>query len=255
MLRASTLVLSLLSFGLVACKGDTGEQGEKGATGAAGAAGPTGPQGPQGPAGDTGPAGPAGPAGPMGAVGAAGPMGPAGPAGPAGAAGAVGPAGPAGAVGPAGPAGPAGTTGQSAVAIHSTASITVGTNSAPADITGMTTTINVPASSRVYLSTDGAIQSTSTATNGFSVVDVFIAVDGVEFASGGYQRVLAANTTGVTSMIAPWSMSMVTTVAAGNHTFSVRAIGVNQAGAVNATVGGPVGSVLQGTLNVVVVKL
>ncbi len=263
MRAALKFAVVVFTVGLAACEGEAGSEGPAGMVGPAGPAGPQGAVGPAGPAGMMGPAGPAGPAGaagPMGMVGPAGPdghagmMGPAGPAGAMGVDGPIGQQGMFGAAGPIGPAGPAGTTGQSAQAVHSTASITVGTATPQTVIPGMTVTLNVPAASRVLLSTDGAIQTTSAVATGFSMVDVFLAVDGAPFTSGGYQRIVAGNSNGLTGRFESWSMSMVASVPAGNHTFTVQAIGVNQAGAADATVGGPVNSVLEGTLNVVVLK-
>jgi hypothetical protein len=65
---------------------------------------------------------------------------------------------------------------------------------------------------------------------------------------------MAANTTGVTNKISSWHLSQVVTVSAGSHTFAVRTVGVNVAGAVNATVSGNNTSPLQGTLNVLVLR-
>lgn len=160
----------------------------------------------------------------------------------------IGPAGPAGAVGP------AGTTGQVGASAFSTAALTVvGTTTTFAVIPGMTATITVPATSVVMMSTDGGIATTSTATTGFSSVDIALAVDGVLLANGGYHRVIAANTTGLTAMLAPWSMSALATLPAGAHTISVMAAGTAQGA--DATVAGNNTSVNQGTLSVVVLKL
>lgn len=220
-----------------------------GAMGTMGVAGPAGPAGPMGPAGPTGPAGAVGPAGPEGP---AGPVGPAGPTGPAGATGATGAAGAPGAVGPPGPSGTTGQLGQSA---FGSAPLTVApTLTTQTLIPGLTTTITVPASSVVLITSDGAIQTTSAAVNGVSVVDVFFVVDGAVVANGGYQRVVAANTDGVVNTIRAWSMSQVVTVPAGSHTFAVRAVGVNVTGSVDATVSGNNTSPNQGTISAIVLR-
>jgi len=73
-------------------------------------------------------------------------------------------------------------------------------------------------------------------------------------ANGGYQRIIAANSTGFVNMIRAWSMSMVVTVPAGSHTFAVRVVGVAGGGA-DATVSGNNTSPNQGTLTAVVLKL
>ena len=86
-------------------------------------------------------------------------------------------------------------------------------------------------------------------------MDIFLTIDGIIVANGGYQRITAANTSTVLSTVAPWSMAEVVNVAAGSHTFAVRAAGVNIAGNANATVSGNNTTVLQGTLTVVILKL
>jgi len=54
-------------------------------------------------------------------------------------------------------------------------------------------------------------------------------------------------------MIAAWSISQVVNLAAGSHTFEVRAIGTSQGS--NATVSGDNTSVSQGTLTATILKL
>ena len=112
----------------------------------------------------------------------------------------------------------------------------------------------MPASSVVYIASDGGVQTTSALATGVSVVDAFLVVDGAIVANGGYQRSVAANTGGITNTIAPWSMSQVLTLSAGSHTISVRTTGVNAAGAVDATVSGNNASVNQGTISAIVLR-
>ncbi|MBL8917503.1 MAG: hypothetical protein JNJ54_01470 [Myxococcaceae bacterium] len=148
------------------------------------------------------------------------------------------------------------TTGQLAQSVFGSAALTVApTLATQTVIPGLTITLTVPANARVLLTTDGAIQTTSGATNGVSVVDVFLVVDGNILANGGYRRVVAANTAGMTNMVSEWGMSSVVNLAAGSHTLAVRAIGVNVPGAVDATVSGNNTSPNQGTLSAVVLKL
>jgi collagen triple helix repeat protein len=236
--------------------GPTGPQGPNGQVGLTGPQGPTGATGPQGLNGATGPQGLAGPTGPQGLAGPTGPQGPAGPTGPQGPAGPTGPQGLAGATGPqglTGATGPAGTAGQAGTAVFGTGPLTV-TPATPATlIPGLTTTIVVPAGSVVLLTTEGAILTTSATATGFSIVDVFLVIDGAIVGNGGYQRVVAANTTGLINMITAWSLSQVVPVAAGSHTFTVAASGVGVGS--NATVSGNNTTATQGTLNVVILKL
>ncbi len=177
---------------------------------------------------------------------------PAGPQGPQGIQGVQGPAGPAG---PAGPTGPAGTTGQAGSAVYGTGSLTVTPATANTLIPGLTTTVTVPSNAVVLLLTDRGLTTTSASTTGLSVVGVALYVDGAIVPSGGYQRVVEANTGGYTSMTSSWSLSYVVTVSAGSHTLSVRATGVGASGASNANVSGDATSANQGSLRVVLLKL
>ncbi len=199
-------------------------------------------------AGPPGPAGPTGPVGPPGAIGAVGPAGPSGPAGP------TGPSGLPGATGPAGPAGPAGTTGQSATAAFGSGPLTVTPTTAQTLIPGLTQTVTVPSGATVLVSTVGAVQVASATANAISAVDVFLVVDGVIVSNGGYQRLIASNTSGGVQVGAAWSLSHVLALAAGSHTIAVRALGINSAGTSDATVSGNNTSPNQGTLNVVILK-
>ncbi len=156
-------------------------------------------------------------------------------------------------IGPEGPAGPAGTAGQLGVGVFGTASVTITSTSGATPIPGLTTTVTVPAASAVMISTDGGLGTTDTTETGFSVVDIVITADGALLPNGGYHRVIAANTTGLTGMIANWSMSTVTTLSAGAHTIQVQAIGGGMGS--DATVSGNNTSVFQGSLGVVVLKL
>ena len=113
-------------------------------------------------------------------------------------------------------------------------------------------TVTVPSNSVVYICTDGGVATTSSATNGFSVVDVRIGIDGAPSANGAYRRVVAANTTPqFTQNIANWSFAVPVQLSAGLHTIDVRAKGI--AGS-NAIVSGGNASVLQGQLTIVILN-
>jgi hypothetical protein len=155
--------------------------------------------------------------------------------------------------GAAGTPGTAGTTGQLGNGVFGTATLTVTPTTVATLIPGLTTTVDVPANSVVMISTDGGVATTSTAATGFSTVDVVIAVDGALLANGGYKRIIAANTTGITGVFAPWSMSAVVTLAPGLHTIQVQAAGTGGASA-NATLSGDATNVNQGSLSVLVLK-
>lgn len=144
---------------------------------------------------------------------------------------------------------------QSANSVFGTTGLTVTPTTVITIIPGLSTTINVPAGCVVYLSSTGGIVTTAALATGFSVVDVLLRVDGAFLANGAYARVIAANTTGLTSgMISNWSLFTTVSLIAGNHTFDVSVVGVNAAGASNATVSGNNTSVNQGTLSVVILR-
>jgi hypothetical protein len=109
-----SVILAIVSAGVIGPTGPIGATGPTGSTGPVGATGPigaTGPTGPQGVTGDIGSTGATGPEGPTGPIGATGATGPAGTNGLDGATGATGPTGPVGATGPTGDTGPVGATG------------------------------------------------------------------------------------------------------------------------------------------------
>ena len=113
----------------------------------------------------------------------------------------------------------------------------------------LSTTVNVPANSEVFISTDGGIGTTSNSSTGFSIVDVII---GVDDQVAQFRRVIAANTTGLTNMIAYWSFAVSRTLTAGQHTIEVAAKSGGFSS--DATVSGDGSSVLQGQLTVMIIN-
>lgn len=228
--------------------------GTPGTAGPAGAAGPQGPAGPQGVAGPAGPAGPMGPAGPQGA---AGPQGSAGLTGATGATGPQGLQGPQGPPGPQGATGPSGTAGQAVYAAWGNATMNItptsATNPPFQQIPGLSTTVTVPANSAVLVSTYGGIQTQGTLERDYSAVDIALHVNGAVPPQGAWQRVTAANTTGLTRTLAYWHITTVVSLPAGTHTFTVRAR--PSSGGVAASVGGDNTTVTQPELNVTVLRL
>ena len=183
--------------------------------------------------------------------GLAGTPGPPGPPGAAGAPGATGAPGAQGPPGAAGAAGPAGTTGQTGVSRLGTSPLSLATGAGFTLVPGLTATVTVPASAVVLVMSDGGVVTTSASSTGFSQVDVALHVDGNLLADGGYQRVVAANTGGVTAFnSARWNLSQVLTLSPGSHAISVSATGTGVGS--DATVGGSPSSVYRGTLSVVV---
>jgi hypothetical protein len=121
----------------------------------------------------------------------------------------------------------------------------------------MAQTITVPANSVVLVSTNGGAETTSGVAAGFSAVDVAVFVDGARppGTQGLYQRLIMANTTGITQMIGNWAMeAALPPMAAGSqHTIQVGAAGAGIAGS-NAVVGGNNTTVLQPTLTVTILN-
>jgi hypothetical protein len=161
--------------------------------------------------------------------------------------------GPTGAQGAAGPQGVAGTTGQNTTTVFGTAGLVVTSASPFTLIPGLTQVVTVPASSRINMSTDGGVQTTSGLTTGFSSVDIVLVVDGLFPANGGYRRILPLNNGGITGVFQYWAISQSQTLTAGNHTIQVFAAGTGIGS--NANVSGNNTSVLQGELTVEIQKL
>jgi hypothetical protein len=163
-----------------------------------------------------------------------------------------------GATGPAGPAGPAGTIGQQSATVSGTAGLTLPSNTSFTLLPGLAQTITVPANSIVLVSTNGGAETTSGAAAGFSAVDVAVFVDGTRppGTQGLYQRLIMANTTGITQMIGNWAMeAALPPMAAGStHTIEVAAAGPGIPGASSAVVGGGNTTVLQPALTVTILN-
>ena len=245
------------AIGPIGLTGATGAIGPMGATGATGAIGPGGATGATGPIGLTGATGAIGPigltgaTGPMGATGSIGLTGATGATGPTGAMGLqglLGPTGAAGATGATGATGAKGTAGQNISNVYSTASVTI-TPAAPFTLVpGLSTSVLVPASTKVFVSTYGGIATTSTSTTGFSNLELVLYVDGAPTTNGAYTRIIAANTGGLTGQNSYWSFSTyLVGLTAGTHTFSIQTKGN---GGSNALVGGDNSTVNQGELSV-----
>src|SRR5207253_1189456 len=118
-------------------------------------------------------------------------------------------------------------------------------------LAGFPVNVTVPANSVLSISTDGGVQTTSTLTAGFSVVDVGIAVDGLLPGSATVRRLEISNTTSLTQQFENWSMSRAVSLSAGSHTIGVCAALVSGS---PATAGGSASSVLQAQLTIVTVK-
>jgi len=278
--------------GVTGPQGDTGLQGVPGANGATGVQGVTGPQGPQGVVGATGPqgaqgaqgiqgiAGVTGATGLQGAVGATGPQGAQGAQGIQGVAGVTGATGSQGAQGIQGVAGVSGAQGIQGVQgtqgvqglvgatgatgpswvnyqVNQTAAITANSTTFQI-IPGLTKTITLTSPAKLLVFTDGGIQTTSASTAGYSLCDVVVNINGNWCADGGFKRLNAINSTGITGAFAFWSMGVYATTSSGNYTLPAGTYTIDvranlQLGS-NATIGGNNTTVLQGVMQVFIVQ-
>ncbi|MEI6487778.1 MAG: hypothetical protein WCP52_02380 [Bacteroidota bacterium] len=140
---------------------------------------------------------------------------------------------------------------QTAAANVNTSSFTV--------IPGLSQSVTLSSPSKILVVTNGGIQTTSISSNGFSIVDVAVFINGALMPNGGHQRVNAVNNNGITDATENWSMSQFASTSAGvyilpagTYTIDVRAEG-NALGA-SALVGGDNTSVLQGSMTLLVTQ-
>jgi hypothetical protein len=145
------------------------------------------------------------------------------------------------------------TLGQSAVSVFGTTGVTITPTTGFTLIPGLTQIVTVPAGAVVQINSTGGLATTSGSATGFSIIDVVIVIDSALPVNAGYQRVMAANTGGIVSIIKYWSLQIDLPLPAGAHTIQVFAAGNPGVGS-NAIVGGDTTSVLQGTLSVAMIK-
>ena len=138
-----------------------------------------------------------------------------------------------------------GTAGQNGTTAFGTGSVSVGGTGVA--IPGLTQTVVVPTNCVVFVTTDGGLLTQSATSTGYSIVQVFLQIDGVSPAAGGYAYVTALNSAGLTGAAAQWSLSQAITLSAGSHTLAVYA---SNLGGSAATVSGNSTSALQGELTV-----
>jgi hypothetical protein len=148
-----------------------------------------------------------------------------------------------------------GPTGQDATSVYGTSSVSVSATTGPTLVPGLVQTMLVPSDSVVYIATDGGLQTNSLSTTGFSIVDIFVTIDGQRASHALYRRIMCANTGGIVNVICGWSLSGALSLSQGTHTISVQAAGPSfTTDMATATVGGGTNTVLQGALTVIVLK-
>ena len=156
--------------------------------------------------------------------------------------------------GPAGTPGTAGTTGQDIFEVYGSGQLLVSAATTTYTlIPGLSQTINVPSGCKVYAYTTGGMQLQVTTSTAYAAVGMALYVDGVIATPGGQQLVTVVNTSGVGYNLGFWSFGKTFSLAAGNHTFSVRAASADPG---SATIGLSSGTApqIQGTLTVMIVK-
>ena len=148
-----------------------------------------------------------------------------------------------------------GPTGQNAVTAYGTGALA--TTFTLADVPGLSTTVNVPANSVLYISTEGGARGNdghrSERQRGCGHCAPL--VDGNIVPRGGFRRVYALDNAAVwQDPVESWSLALTAPLAPGNHTIRVQA---RLAGSFNSPGGAIVsagdGTLLQGTLNVVTI--
>ena len=155
-----------------------------------------------------------------------------------------------GATGGAGPIGSPGTTGQDIVEGLGTGQLAVTPATNFTLIPGLSVSVTVPVNAKVNVATNGGIQCAALGT-AYAVVDVAIFIDGSITTS--QRRVVAANTTAVSQMIANWAFGRSFLLGTGPHTIDVRAAGADP-GSATANVSSAAAPQLQGVLTVTTLK-
>jgi hypothetical protein len=118
-------------------------------------------------------------------------------------------------------------------------------------VPGMQLTFTVPSNGLVYISTYGGIATTSASSTGYSNADVVLAIDGVIPANGGWERVIASNTSTLVNQNHYWSFGTFQSVTPGTHTIGIYTEGTGIGS--NTLVGGDGTSVNQGELTVIII--
>ena len=145
-----------------------------------------------------------------------------------------------------------GTAGQNGLASYGTSGAVISTVGGGFFILpGLVTTLNVPANSVLYISTDGGAQTQSTSTTANSIVDVALFIDGALLPNASLRRLIINNTPSLTQQFVNWSFAETVLLSPGSHTIQVAA---SLIGGQPVTVSGNNSSVLQGQLSIVVLK-
>jgi len=133
---------------------------------------------------------------------------------------------------------------------YGTAQITV-TNNGFTLIPGLSHTLTLTGPAKVMIVSDGGIATSSTANNGYSIVDIVLTQDGSILNDGGYKTLLALNGRDNDYAIENWSFGIIIDVpAAGTYTWDLYA---SLRDGDDAIVSSDNSEIYQGTMNIVVI--
>lgn len=147
---------------------------------------------------------------------------------------------------------PNSTTGQDASDAYGSAQITLtAASTSYTTVPGLTKTITVPANSKVFVHTNGGLQTVGTGTT-YGIADFAIYVDGALVGPGGQQRVVSANTSGLANMLSNWSFGKSYALSSGTHTITV--VVKDGGGTADVNVSSGAANQIQGVLSVIIVN-
>lgn len=146
---------------------------------------------------------------------------------------------------------PSSTSGQNITDSYGTGQVTLtAASTSYVVIPGLSQSITVPANAKVYVHTNGGLQTVGTGTT-YGVADFAIHVDGAIMGSGSTQLVVSANTQGLGNMFDNWSFGKSYSLTPGTHTIDVRVRDGNGTADVNVS---GTGNYIQGVMTVIIVK-
>jgi len=146
---------------------------------------------------------------------------------------------------------PSSTSGQNISDSYGTGQITLTAASTSYTVVpGLSQTITVPANAKVYVHTNGGIQTVGTGTT-YGVADFAIHVDGAVSGPAGSQIVVSANTSGLGNMLDNWSFGKSYTLTPGTHTIDVRVRDGSGSADVNVSGTNPL---IQGVMTIIIIK-
>ena len=138
----------------------------------------------------------------------------------------------------------------------STASVTLSAVAAPADVPGLSLSVDVPSlSSYLVISSDGGVQVGNSTSGKAVAVDIMLFIDGQTTPNQIVQRRVMAVNNVIVPWVSNWAFSVsLTGLTPGTHTFRVAAQFVVASSSTSVVVAGASGSPLRGTLTGIVIN-